>query len=160
MGENEITGIGGLSHFAEHLADPGQRLPRREERVEARLTDRVDLTEPQVAALALLRQRVLVRTQQALELPDVPPHPRFHEPPRPSAEAFLGRLLGEQAQLASARDRDWPADRIQAAVADGMTLGTEDTLEILHELDQLDEACWRLVCGVLAAWAHKVTSAG
>lgn len=160
MSEHEISGIGRFSHFGEHLSDreaaPRRHAPRR--RLDG--TDRVELSAPEVATLGLLRQRVLVRTREQLALDDVPAHPRFHELVRTDADAFLGRLWGEQNLLASARDGTWEPGRIQRALHDAMTLGVEDTLGMLCEQDQLDGASWRLLCDVLDTWARKIEHAG
>jgi len=160
MSAHEITGIGTFSHFGDHLGEGDGRPRAREVERSARAGDRVELTAPEVAVLALLRQRVLVRTQESLELVDVPAHPRFHEAPHASADAFLGRLWGEQAQLASARDGEWPVARIDAAVHAATTLGVEDTFEMLCEQDRLDAGSWRLLCDVFDSWARKVRARG
>ncbi|MEZ5962779.1 MAG: hypothetical protein R3F56_02925 [Planctomycetota bacterium] len=159
MGEHEISGIGRFSHFGQRL-DERDAAPRRAARRQRfGGGDSVELSAPEVATLGLLRQSVLVRTRELLELDEVPAHPRFHELTRANADAFLGRLWGEQAQLASARDGQWEAARTQRALHDAMTLGVEDTLGMLCEQDQLDEPSWRLLCDVLDAWARKVEHA-
>jgi hypothetical protein len=156
VGDNEISGIGGFHDLGEHYAQARQHWGRREEAANPAAGDRVELTAPDAAALALLRQRVLAHTLELLALPALPPAPRFCELGPPSVEAFLGRLWGEQARLGCAREGEWPQARIDAALREAMTRGVEDALQILGELDQLDAPRWRLLCTALTAWVQRI----
>lgn len=121
--------------------------------------DEVVLTEPGRAALSLLRQRILERTRRELELPRGAA-PAFVAPTsQHRADLFVGRLLSDQNMLASRRRETWPAERVDAALETAMTDGTEETLQVLHELGELDDASWGLVCSVLDEFHSKVMRA-
>ena len=111
-----------------------------------RVFDEVALTEPRQAMMRLIRQRVLENTRLALGL-ERRDGPNFALPPTGFVEAYIGRLLGEQTALAGGR-ADWEEDRLGAALEEGLMQGLMETLDILYELDELDEAAWSLVCGV------------
>lgn len=118
------------------------------------------LTRPGTVALNLLRERVLEATRQHLELPRVRGAAGFTPSLGDEAEVYVGRLLSEQNVLAAQRRGDWSEDRVAAAVEAGMNDGLGETLDILHELGELDTATWQLVCGVLEEFQRKVASAG
>jgi hypothetical protein len=122
--------------------------------------DDVVLTEPRFAALRLLRQRVLERTREALELPrTTAPAVVFADAPGPRADVFVGRLLSEQHLLAARRHDTWSEPRIAAALEEGITSGTAETLEVLHDVGRLDADTWGLLCGVLDEFHRKVDAA-
>ena len=124
-----------------------------------RRLDDVELTEPRRAALRLLRERILERTRLELELPRGAAV-TFAAPGAPDrADVFVGRLLSDQNLLAARRRDRWEAERVDAALETGMTEGLAETLELLHDLDELDAESWGLVNSVLDEFHRKVVSA-
>ena len=126
----------------------------------ARRLDQVHLTEPRLATLRLLRERILENTRLYLDLPRSPGGPRFAQGDAERADLFAGRLLSDQNLLASRRGGAWPPERIRNALLEGMIQGLAETLEILFELDELNKASWNLVSDVLNVFHRKVESAG
>lgn len=160
MGEGEIGGIGHCGGFAEtpagYLGARAQHSPK----TRSPKVDRVDLTAPEVAALRLLRERVLEHTRQQLQLQLTPaPAPIRVQESESTPEILVGRVLAEQAQLAAARRGTWTQERIEQALSEAMALAAGETLHILHELDQLEAGTWRVVCRAFDAWAEKVARA-
>ncbi len=167
MGENGIGGVGrtrpdghdGATPFYARLVRPSKSgsVPPPA----PRLRDRVELTPPAVAALELLRQRVHQASWQKLELPLRRDEHRFHAAATSDAVAVLGRILGDQGQLAAQREAlgGWTWPRIEQALHDGVQLGAEETLAILDELGQLDDHAWGAVCSVLDLWGERLKRA-
>jgi hypothetical protein len=106
----------------------------------------------------LLRERVLEHTRQQLPLTQAPAPIRVQES-ESTPEILVGRVLAEQAQLAAACRGTWTQERIEQALSEAMALAAGETLHILHELDQLDERTWRVVCKALDTWGQKVARA-
>ena len=125
-----------------------------------RRLDQVHLTEPRLATLRLLRERILENTRLYLDLPRTPGGPRFALGDPDRADLFVGRLLSDQNLLASRRGGAWPPQQIRSALLEGMIQGLAETLEILFELDELNQTSWNLVSDVLKVFHRKVESAG
>jgi hypothetical protein len=126
-----------------------------------RRLDEVVLTGPHRATLHLLRQRILEHTRRELDLPrHGAAGVEFAASEATGAGAFVGRLLSDQNLLAAARRGTWPPARIDAALEHGMTDGLAETLEVLHDVGELDAATWQLVCAVLEELQRKVCSVG
>jgi len=122
--------------------------------------DDVVLTEPRLAALQLMRHRVLERTREGLDLPRTASHAiAFADVSYPRADLFVGRLLSDQNLLASRRRDSWPEARIAAVLEEGITSGVAETLEVLHEVGKLDADTWGLLCGVIDEFHRKVDAA-
>ena len=118
------------------------------------------LTEPRLATLRLLRQRILARTRRELDLPNhAPPGIEFAGGGSSDATVFVGRLLSDQNLLAGSRRAAWEPARVALALENGMTDGLSETLEVLHEVGELDADAWQLVCGVLEEFERKVCAA-
>jgi hypothetical protein len=161
MEHGEIGRVG-ATHFGGHQGGhPGFGLAQAIDRVhDHRPTRRdiVDLTEPHKAALRLLRERILENTRLALDLPRrLAERFRFARIPAENPRAFLGRLLSDQNMMASHRRGSWPADRVDAALEDGLVQGAAETAEILFELDELDVDTWRLIGSVLDEYYNKLS---
>lgn len=117
--------------------------------------DRIELSAGETAALQLLRERVLARTRQQLELPEATPAPNFADLEGRSLHGYLGRLLSAQNLLAGARAGQWPPDRIRSAIAAAFTGGAVETLELLAAVGKLDEAAHELLAELLADFAAR-----
>jgi len=94
--------------------------------------DEVELHPPEAIARRLLRERVLHRTREQLELRDGEFVPSFAEAVdvEPVA-AFLGRLLGAQNQLAALRVRELPQPEIRRRLDAALREGTAEVVEML-----------------------------
>ena len=125
-----------------------------------RRLDQVHLTEPRLATLRLLRERILENTRLFLDLPRLPGGPRFAQGDAERADLFVGRLLSDQNLLAGRRGGVWPPEQIRNALLEGMIQGLAETLEILFELEELNKTSWNLVSDVLNVFHRKVESAG
>ena len=146
-------GTGGYGGAA---AEPDAAAPK----ARRRRLDQVVLTKPRKAALRLLRERILEATRQALDSPGSRPQQfGFAASPVDSAEVYVGRLLSEQNMLAAPRREQWPEHRVAAALETGMTDGLAETMDILHDVGELDAESWGLVCGVLEEFQRKVSAA-
>ena len=122
--------------------------------------DSVQLTSPQPAVLALLRERVLACTLRALGVAAEPRgEPRFALPSTPSLEVFVGRLFSEQNLLASRSRPHWSLERIHLAQERGFADGFAETMDILEDVHGLGEAAWTLLSAVLAEFQRKLASA-
>ena len=136
--------------------------PLRHAALEARQSARrdiVELTEPHMAALRLLRERVLENTRLSLGLPRtaVGQYP-FARIPGDRVRVFLGRLLSDQNLLAAKRRGQWLSHAIRDCIEESLVQGVAETLEILYELDELDMQIWRLICSVIDSYYEKVAS--
>lgn len=122
--------------------------------------DRVELSTRAAAVLQVLRERVLHHTRTLLEHPETG-HPRAfaHADDLDRPAAFLGRLLSDQNLLAAARAGLWAPERIRRVVADAITLGAGDTLDVLHDVDRLDAEAWAAVEAVLLEFRRKLAAA-
>lgn len=128
----------------EKKREPPSRFRRRR-----RGLDEVRLSAPLEVTLRLLRERVLEGTRRALELPaDVKAPQTLTPTPQDSTERLVGKLISEQNWLAARRRAEWGEERVAAALQEGTTRGLEETLEILEDLGELDEATWELLGAV------------
>ena len=119
--------------------------------------DVVELTEPHQAALRLLRERILENTRVALELTKRESEQfRFARIPASDRGVFLGQLISDQNTMASLRRREWLPARVDAALENGLVLGTSEATEILHELKALDVFTWRMICSVLDEYYSRI----
>ncbi len=161
MDQGDIRPVQGTVFAGGHAGGDGTR-PRAQgarPKPPRQSLDQVHLTAPRLATLRLLRERVLENTRLHLDLPRSPGGPHFIVREVERADLFVGLLLSDQNLLASHRGSTWPPHQIRNAMEQGMTQGLAETLEILHELDELDETSWNLVCDVLSAYHRKVDSA-
>jgi hypothetical protein len=117
--------------------------------------DEVVLTGKRVVALRLLRERVLENTRLLLDLPRDPRGIGFAEPTVAEPRHWAGRLVSDQNLLGGRRAQDWTAEQIRAALDEGLDQGLAETLEILHEVGDLDEETWDLVRGVMAVLQRR-----
>lgn len=168
MGENDIGGVGKARPDTHDAPTPfyarlkgAAAEPSSPDAPRPRPRDCVERTPPMLAALELLRQRVHEASCQRLELPPRREEHRFHAMPSIDADVVLGRILGDQGQLAAQREAlgGWPWPRIEQALHDGLNVGVEETLAILDDLGQLDEVTWRAVCGVLDLLGERLKRA-
>lgn len=122
--------------------------------------DCVQLTSPQPAVLALLRERVLACTLRALGVAAEPRgEPRFALPPTPSLEVFVGRLFSEQNLLASRSRPHWSLERIHLAQERGFADGVAETRDILEDVHGNGEEARTLLTAVLAEFQRRLASA-
>lgn len=136
--------FGKARHRREERRQPPSRFGRHR-----RGLDEVRLSPPLEITLRLLRERVLESTRQALELPSDVKAPQTLAPaPEDDTERLVGKLISEQNWLAARRRSEWDEPRVAAALREGTTRGLEETLEILEDLGELDEATWELLGAV------------
>jgi hypothetical protein len=72
--------------------------------------------------------------------------------------AFLGRLLSAQNQLAGRRAGTWSAERVRAAVGQGLQEGAAETLELLAADGPDEGAAMALVGDVLAEFGRRLAA--
>jgi hypothetical protein len=125
--------------------------------------DQVRVTASAVVARRVLRERVLARTRQALELGAIGSGPEFAEViDDESTAAFLGRLLSAQNQLAGLRAPSWPGPRLRAALDRGLREGAEEALGLLGVDGQgeaeADAAAVAVVADVLAEYGRRLAA--
>ncbi|MFN3244810.1 MAG: hypothetical protein ACE37K_25125 [Planctomycetota bacterium] len=123
-------------------------------------TDEVTLHPPETIARRLLRERVLYRTRQRLELRDGEFVPSFAEAvdAEPIA-AFLGRLLGAQNQLAALRTVQLSQPELRSRLDLALREGTAEVVEMLSRDgdDAHALAAVEVVAEVLAEYARRLT---
>lgn len=96
--------------------------------------DAVTLGTFDAVARRLLRQRVLVRTRDALELPVGTSVPDFAETLDSEPVAtFVGRLVGAQNQLAARLPQPMPAPQLRQRLDSALRAGAEEALTLLDE---------------------------
>ena len=110
-------------------------------------------------ALRLLRERVLARTREVLQLDESIAVPVFAEyvegEPVPQ---FLGRLLSAQNQLAGRRTGVWDAVHLRQELVKALKLGADETVELLTADGlHVDEAV-AVVFLVLAEFERRIAA--
>jgi len=120
--------------------------------------DAVRVHHPSEVARRLLRERVLARTRQHLELEVAEFVPSFSEAvEREPVGTFLGRLIGAQNQLAALRSQSWSGDEIRHALDVALREGVAEALELLAD-DEADHdgSGSTFVTDVLAEYAARL----
>lgn len=117
--------------------------------------DRVELSDGHRTALRLLRERVLARTRQGLELPETTPMASFADIEGRSLHGYLGRLLSAQNLLAAGRAGQWPQERVRRVLAAAFSTGAVETLEVLGDVGKLDDRAHELIADLLADFAAR-----
>ena len=140
-------------------------VPRRQEKGhdtrDAPAEDRADVVRVHHAsevARRLLRERVLARTREHLELEVAEFVPAFSEAvEREPVGTFLGRLIGAQNQLAALRAQSWSCDEVRHALDVALREGVAEVLELLAaDEDDRDGAGSTFVTEVLAEYAARL----
>jgi hypothetical protein len=130
----------------------GRRAPHRPR-------DGVDLHAPEGVARRLIRERVIARTREGLELRPGEDVPRWAEAvDSEPVGAFLGRLLSAQNQLAALRVRELPQRELRRRLDEAMRAGVEEVVEMLTK-DAADEralAAVEVVAEVLAEYGRRL----
>ncbi len=125
-----------------------------------RAADRVDVEASPAVARRVLRERVLARTRQQLELADSVHVPEFAEAieAEPVA-AFVGRLLSAQNQLAAHRSA-WGAARVRAALDTGLRQGAAEALDVLagDVRDQAGAGAFAVVADSLVEYGRRLAA--
>lgn len=159
------SAVGGFAGRA-----PGQwpeQQPRQRER-EPRPADAADevslsLGHGAAAARRLLRERVLVRTREQLELggAETPVGPAFAEQVETeTVAAFVGRLMSAQNQLAAARAGVWEPARLRASLDAALRRGLEEALEWTAAAERGVEAATAELLAVAAEYGRRLAAAG
>ncbi|MEO0481073.1 MAG: hypothetical protein AAF196_16500 [Planctomycetota bacterium] len=117
--------------------------------------DDVRRTAPTLAARRLLRQRVLENVRLLLGAPRGPSTTGPVEPPFGGIGPWVGRLLSECNGLMAQRHPDSDLDGAREALWEGLEQGAAETIEILHDLEELDAPAWMLVRGLFAELQRK-----
>ena len=149
-----VTGAGGFAGRA-----PAQRHEQRGASAPSepeRAADRVDVDAAVAVARRVLRERVLARTRERLELGDGVQAPEFAEAidAEPVA-AFVGRLLSAQNQLAAPRAQPWGSTRVRQALDDALRDGAAEAIELLAA-DPRDPGGAAVVADALAEYARRL----
>ncbi len=140
------------------------RRPRRESRHDSGSAepagDRIELSDPERAALALIRERVLGHTRIELRCTAAAAAatPHFVPDPHPTPGRFVSELLAEQNAVGALRREEWGVERVERRIAAATQRGVTEAIEILEELDRLDADGWDLIAAVLAELGRKITS--
>jgi hypothetical protein len=162
MADNTVhstSPVGGISGL-QGRAQPSQRPPATDSDSHAPAAeDRVMFRPVASIALRLLRERVLARTRQRLELDEAVVVPVFAEvvegEPVPK---FLGRLLSAQNQLAALRAASWEPVRVREALMIALRQGADETVELLTaDGEHVDEGV-AIVFEVLAEFERRVAA--
>lgn len=139
--------------------------PREREPRPADVADEVSLSLGQgaVAARRLLRERVLARTREQLELggAEAPAGPAFAEQVETeTVAAFVGRLLSAQNQLAGARAGVWEPARVRAGLDAALRRGLEEALEWTAAAEPGAPAATAELLAIAAEYARRLAAAG
>ena len=125
------------------------------------LADGVVLHLPAAIVRRLLRERVLARTRARLGLKDGECVPSFaEEVDAESLDAFVGRLLGAQNQLAALRNGAMPKPELRRRLDEAMRDGTAEVIEMLtgDGSDLRALAAVEVVAEVLAEYARRLAA--
>lgn len=119
--------------------------------------DRIEVHAAAQIARRLLRQRVLARTRERLELLDSGGGHEFAEVlDEEPVGAFLGRLLGAQNQLAALRAADWDARRVRGSLDAALRDGIAEVLELLAGDERGYGAGAAVVADVLSEYGRRL----
>ncbi|MCA8943756.1 MAG: hypothetical protein KDB80_14430 [Planctomycetes bacterium] len=129
---------------------------RREDGLERR-ADRVDLHAPTRIVLDLIRERILTRTREALDVDATRGSVRFVEDTDQTVRAFVSRLVSEQNMIVSERRAAWPAEELETVVQRATEAGMTEAIEILDDLGRLDAAAYQLISEVLDELQRKIS---
>ena len=121
--------------------------------------DGVELHAPEGIARRLIRERVIARTRERLELRPGEDVPRWAEAvDSEPIGLFLGRLLSAQNQLAALRVGALPQTELRRRLDEAMREGVEEVIEMLTR-DGADEralAAVEVVAEVLAEYGRRL----
>jgi hypothetical protein len=152
-----FTGFPGRS-----ASQPQGQAPKRDGQPPAPgAADRVQVAGGTAIVLQLLRERVLARTRELLQLPPTVTGHTFAEildgEPVPT---FVGRLLSAQNQLAACRVARWPPERLRSALADAVQFGADETVDLLAADAPTSNAAIHLVAEVVQHFDRRLAAAG
>lgn len=142
------------------------RAPTFEERhgpsqpaVPQRAADRVDVEGAALVARRVLRERVMARTREGLELTDGEHGVAFAEAieTEPVAQ-FLGRLLSAQNQLAAWRLPTWGGPKVRRALDAALRQGATEALDLLTADGRDDGTAANVVAEVLADYGRRLAA--
>lgn len=156
------TPVPGFSGFPGRSAgQPHGQAPKREGQPQpAGTADRVQVADGATIVLRLLRERVLARTRELLELETTATGHHFAEildgEPVP---AFVGRLLSAQNQLAASRVASWPAERLRSALAEAVQSGAAETIDLLATDATASSGAIELVAEVVQHFDRRLAAA-
>lgn len=149
--------VGALGGFAGRTpADTPRRSPSHED-APLRAADRVSIHGSAAIASRLLRERVLAGTRRVLELEAGTAGPEFAELLEGEPiQAFLGRLLSAQNQLAARRAGEWEERRLRRLLDLALHAGAIETLELLGADGRDDDDGVQIVTAVLAEYGRRL----
>jgi hypothetical protein len=124
-----------------------------------RAADRVDVESSAAVARLVLRERVLARTRERLELGDGVHTPAFAQVIEAEpVGAFVGRLLSAQNQLAAHRLPEWGPGRVRTALDDGFRAGAGEALDVLAADARDSAGAAAVVADVLAEYGRRLAA--
>jgi hypothetical protein len=156
------TPVPGFSGFpGRSTGQPHGQAPKRDGQPQpAGASDLVEVADGATIVLRLLRERVLARTRELLQLEASVTGHHFAEifdgEPVP---AFVGRLLSAQNQLAASRVALWPAERLRQALAEAVQSGAEETIDLLAADATAANAAIELVAEVVQHYGRRLAAA-
>lgn len=123
-----------------------------------RARDAVDLHGGASLARRLLRERVLHQTRERLGLQPGEFVPSFAEAvDAEPIEAFLGRLLGAQNQLAALRVKELPQTEIRTRLDAALREGVAEVMEMLANDPEDGAVGCAVVADVLAEYGRRLS---
>ena len=154
-----VSGLGGFAGRREPPAagGGGQKAPPPPARPPEH--DQIEVAGSAAVARKVLRERVLARTRNELELGGDFLVPVFAEViDDESTAAFLGRLLSAQNQLAAGRAGRWPGAKVRASLDRGLRGGAEEALELLGVDGRGDAAAVAVIAAVMAEYGQRLAA--
>lgn len=121
--------------------------------------DRVDVEATAAVARRVLRERVLARTREGLQLAEGEHGPEFAEVIETEPVGlFLGRLLSAQNQLASRRVAAWGAPRVRRTLDAALQQGAAEAVELLAADARDDGSAVGVVAEVLDEYGRRLAT--
>lgn len=156
-----VTALGGMPgrRGAEPQSHAGGRRPEPPPAPPPQPGDQVRVAASADVARRVLRERVLARTRQVLELGAMVTGPEFAEViDDESTAAFLGRLLSAQNQLGAKRAPTWPGPRLRDGLDRGLREGAEEALELFGADGEANADAVAVVADVLTEYARRLAT--
>lgn len=155
-----VTTVGGFAGRTPNRQD-ARHAPGHPAAPAPRAGDRVDVESAATVARRIVRERVLARTRLRLELDTGEHGPAFAEAiDTEPVDAFVGRLLSAQNQLAARRVATLGAERVRRLLDQSLRQGATEALELLSDDGgRSDGAAVIVIAEVLAEYGRRLAAA-
>lgn len=151
--------VGGMPSYGPPNSSAGRASAKLDEVQNEPLRDAVFLRSGRAFGLRLLRERVLARSRRRLGIPEQATARTFAEViDAELAEAFLGRLLSAQNQLAALAAAAAPMQQVRIHLDQALREGVEETLDLLTRERCRDTDALAVVAEVLTAFGNRFAS--